>query len=85
MFLVVFAVLSDIGSDLDAASSSVLVEFPPSLKVVWLIFFWLALAWAFTLLCFAIFGKRPVLALEVLAASAAGAGDLLRRRRDRDR
>lgn len=70
MALVVFAVLSDIGSDLDASSSSVLVEFPPSLRVVWLIFFWLALAWAFTLLCFAIFGRRRVLALEVLAASA---------------
>ena len=70
MVLVVFAVLSDIGSDLDAAESNVLVQFPPSLEVVWLIFFWLALAWAFTLLCFAIFGRRSVLALEVLGASA---------------
>ncbi|HZB40291.1 MAG TPA: lysylphosphatidylglycerol synthase transmembrane domain-containing protein [Ilumatobacter sp.] len=68
-FLVVFAVLSDIGADLDEASSSVLLEFPPSLRVVWLMFFWLALAWALTLLCFAFFGKRPGLALEVLAAS----------------
>jgi uncharacterized membrane protein YbhN (UPF0104 family) len=70
MFLVVFAVLSDIGANLDAAESNVLVQFPPSLEVVWLIFFWLALVWAFTLLCFAIFGKRSVLALEVLGASA---------------
>jgi uncharacterized membrane protein YbhN (UPF0104 family) len=70
MFLVVFAVLSDIGSNLDASSSSVLIQFPPSLRVIWLILFWLALAWSFTLLCFAFFGKRPVLALEVLAGSA---------------
>lgn len=70
MVLVVFAVISEIGADLDAAESRVVLQFPPSLQLVWLIFFWVALAWAFTLLCFAIFGGRRVLGLEVLAASA---------------
>jgi len=74
MFLVVFAVLSDIGSDLDASSSSVLTKFPPSLRVIWLLFFWLALVWALTLLCFEFFGGRRLLALEVLAASALALG-----------
>ena len=67
--LVVFAVLADIGDDLDSQSSAVLLQFPPSLRVVWLVLFWCGLAWALTLFCFALFGKRDVLAFEVLAAS----------------
>jgi len=67
--LVVFAVLSDVGGDLDAESSHVLVDFPPALHVVWIVLFWLALAWALTLFCFALFGRRPALAGEVVASS----------------
>jgi uncharacterized membrane protein YbhN (UPF0104 family) len=70
LVLVVFAVFSEIGADLDAGTSESLVEFPPSLHLVWQILFWLGLAWALTLLLFAVFGKRPVLALEVFGATA---------------
>ncbi|HEX6657836.1 MAG TPA: hypothetical protein VF065_07130, partial [Ilumatobacter sp.] len=70
LVLVVFAVFSEIGADLDAGTSESLVQFPPSLHLVWQILFWLGLAWSLTLLLFAVFGKRPVLALEVFGATA---------------
>ncbi len=67
--LVVVAVLAEVGDDLDAEASHVLVDFPPSLRIIWLVLFWLGLAWALTLFCFALFGNRPLLAGEVVAAS----------------
>src|SRR5262245_11297848 len=70
MTLVVFAVLADIGGNLDQQAANVFINFPPSLRLVWLILFWLALAWALTLLGFAAFGKRPVLTLEVVGSTA---------------
>ena len=72
--LVVFAVLAHLGGDLDAGLSDVLVEFPPFLDVLWTIAFWFGLAWAITLLCFAAFGRRPLLALELIAAGALAVG-----------
>jgi hypothetical protein len=68
--LVVFAVLAHLGADLDADLSNVLVEFPPFLDVVWRITFWLGLAWAVVLLGFAAFGRRPLLARELIGAGA---------------
>ena len=72
--LVVFAVLAHLGGDLDAGLSDVLVEFPPFLDVLWTIVFWFGLAWAITLLCFAAFGRRPLLALELIAAGVLAVG-----------
>ena len=72
--LVVFAVLAHLGGDLDAGLSDVLVEFPPFLDVLWTIAFWFGLAWAITLLGFAAFGRRPLLALELIAAGALAVG-----------
>jgi uncharacterized membrane protein YbhN (UPF0104 family) len=68
--LVVFAVLGHLGAELDADLSNVLIEFPPFLDIVWHITFWLGLAWSAVLLGFAAFGRRPLLALELVGAGA---------------
>jgi uncharacterized protein (TIRG00374 family) len=68
--VVVFAILAEIGGDLDRQSSRLFLDFPPFLEVLWLIAFWLGLVWALTLLCFALFGHRQLVAIEVVGASA---------------
>ena len=76
--LVVFSVLAHLGADLDAGLSNVLVEFPPFLHVLWQIAFWLALVWAIILLGFAVFGHRPLLAVELIGAGVLAIGMLRR-------
>jgi uncharacterized membrane protein YbhN (UPF0104 family) len=72
--LVVFAVLAHLGNDLDAGLSEVLVQFPPVLDIVWKTAFWLGLAWTIVLLGFAFFGRRRLLAIELIAAGAMATG-----------
>jgi glycosyltransferase 2 family protein len=68
--LVTFGVLADIGDDLDSEIANTLADFPSFLQTLWRIGFFLGLAWAVILFAFALFGKRRLLAIEVLGASA---------------
>jgi uncharacterized membrane protein YbhN (UPF0104 family) len=69
--LVTAAILAELGGNLDTQAGNVLVNFPPFLRLLWLIAYWLGIAWAVTLLCFAAFGNRVLLAVEILGASLA--------------
>jgi uncharacterized membrane protein YbhN (UPF0104 family) len=72
LLLLLAALLSEIGSDLDHRLSEVLTSFPGFLKVLWLTGFWLALAWSATLLVIAAFRQRlPLTAAGVGAAELA--------------
>ena len=65
LLLLVTAVLSEIGRDLDERLSSVLRSFPGFLRVLWLCGFWTAVGWTIALLAIArisrsrAWGQRP--------------------------
>jgi uncharacterized protein (TIRG00374 family) len=67
--LVTVAVLAVIGGQLDSEVGGVLVHFPPFLRLLWLIGYWLAIAWSITIVCFAALGGRLLLAVEIVAAA----------------
>ena len=67
--LLLTALLSEIGGDLDQSLSEVLTSFPGFLKVLWLSGFWLAVAWSTSLLVIAAFRQRLPLALSGVGAA----------------
>jgi uncharacterized protein (TIRG00374 family) len=74
VLLVVAALLSEIGHDLDQGLSEVLTSFPGFLQVLWLTGFWLAIGWSVTLLVTAAFRRRLPLAGEGLGAASLAIG-----------
>jgi uncharacterized protein (TIRG00374 family) len=74
LLLVLAALLSEIGRDLDEGLSDVLTSFPGFLKVLWRSGFCLAVGWSVALLVIAVFRKRQALALEGLAAATLTLG-----------
>jgi uncharacterized protein (TIRG00374 family) len=74
LLLVLVALLSEIGRDLDEAVSEVLTSFPGFLKVLWRGGFCLAVGWSVALLATAVLRRRYALALEGLAAAALALG-----------
>lgn len=67
--LLLAAVISVIGHDLDEQLSRVMLNFPGFLRVVWLSAFWGATAWAVTLLVITLVRHRPRLTAEAALAS----------------
>jgi uncharacterized membrane protein YbhN (UPF0104 family) len=74
LLLIGAALLSVLGADLDRGISEVLRSFPGFLQVAWLVGFWGAMVWSATLLVIALVDRRPLLAVEGLAAAAVALG-----------
>ena len=72
--LVVVALLSRIGRDLDQRVADALTSFPGFLQVLWLVGFWGACGWSIALLVIAVLRGRPWLALEGVAAAILAIG-----------
>jgi uncharacterized protein (TIRG00374 family) len=70
LLMVLAALLSEIGRDVDVGLSAVLTAFPGFLRVLWLSGFWLAVGWSLALLVIAAFRQRVPLALEGVGAAA---------------
>ena len=72
--LLLAAVVSVIGHDLDKRVSDVLVDFPGFLRALWLVGFWGAVAWVAALLVITLVRRRPLLAAESVVASLVALG-----------
>jgi uncharacterized membrane protein YbhN (UPF0104 family) len=74
LLLIGATLLSVLGADLDRGISEVLQSFPGFLQVAWLVGFWGALAWSGALLVIALVDRRPLLAVEGVAAACLALG-----------
>jgi hypothetical protein len=74
LLLLLTALLSEIGRDLDQGLSDVLTSFPGFLKVLWLSGFWLAVGWSASLLVIAAYRQRVPLTIEGVCAAALAIG-----------
>jgi uncharacterized membrane protein YbhN (UPF0104 family) len=74
VLLLVAAVLSVIGHDVDARLSDALVDFPGFLRALWLVGVWGAVLWAAALLVIMLVRRRPLLAAEAVLASILAIG-----------
>jgi uncharacterized membrane protein YbhN (UPF0104 family) len=74
LLLIGATLLSVLGADLDRGISEVLQSFPGFLQVAWLVGFWGALSWSGALLVIALVDRRPLLAVEGVAAACLALG-----------
>lgn len=74
VLLLVAAVLSVIGHDIDTSLSNALVDFPRFLHALWLVGVWGAVGWATALLVITLVRRRPALAAEALIAAIFAIG-----------
>jgi hypothetical protein len=74
LLLLVAAILSVIGHDLDTRFSNALVDLPGFLHALWRVGVWGAVGWASALLVIMLARGRPLLAGEALLASILAIG-----------
>ena len=74
VLLLVAAVLSVIGHDIDTDFSNALVDFPGFLHALWLVGVWGAVGWATALIVVTLVRHRPWLTAEALTASILAVG-----------
>jgi glycosyltransferase 2 family protein len=74
VLLLVAAIVSVIGRDIDADLSNALVAFPGFLHALWLVGVWGAVGWATALLVVTLVRHRPLLTAEALMASILALG-----------